>query len=371
MNRARPLAAAGLLLAALVMLPGCMSPRPFDEQAWRRQVAAEDPASLRAPHFDPNTSHYFNPWLPRGHSAWSLLRWRLSRNALPGAEGRAPKLPVVSNAAAYLKDPKAPDSITWAGHATYAIQLGGRVVVTDPMFADAIWWVVKRHAPPAFGTEAVPAGAVVVISHNHYDHLNEPSVRALAAKGAAFVCPLGLAGLLREWGARQVTELDWWQSATVRGVRITSLPVQHWSRRMGMSYDSTLWCGYLIERNGRRVFYGGDSGYFVGFKEFGRLYPGIDAALLGLGAYYPRWFMHYAHMDVAEAMRAFTEMGARYLVPTQWGVFGLGDEPATWPLKEVQDWLKVHPALRGRVEMLPVGGRLMLKSGVVEPKTGG
>lgn len=364
------MAAAGLLLAALVFLSGCLSSKPFDEQAWREKVAAEDAASLRAPHFDPASGRYFNPWLPQEFGLWRLIRWRLSKNALPGAADKAPKLPVVANPARYLKDPSAPNSITWIGHATYAIQLKGRVVLTDPMFDDAIWWVIKRHAPPAFGPEVLPAGTVVLISHNHYDHLNQDSVRALAAKGAVFACPPGLGGILRDWGARKVTELDWWRSAELGGVRITSLPVQHWSRRLGMGYNQSLWCAFLIERGGRRVFYGADSGYFVGFKEYGRLYPGMDAALLGLGAYQPRWFMHYAHMDLPEVMRAFAELGARYLVPTQWGVFGLGDEPASWPLKEMRDWLAAHHDLRGRVKMLPVGGRLMLDSGEVGPKAG-
>ena len=355
-----------LILAALFMLAGCMTPPSFDEDAWRGQVAAEDPAKLHAPHYDAQSGGYFNPWLPQEkRGVGDLMRWRLSSNPLSGVQ--APDLPRVDNPAAYLKDRTAPDSITWAGHATYAIQLGGQVLLTDPMFADDIWWVVGRKAPPAFGPKSLPADAVVLISHNHYDHLNEDSVRPLAEKGLVFVCPLGLGDILREWGAKEVVELDWWQSVSMCGVRITSLPVQHWSRRLGMEHNTSLWCGFMLEQGGRKVFYGADSGYFVGFAEYGRLYPDMDAALLGMGAYEPRWFMHYAHMDVAETMLAFEQLGARFWVPTQWGVFALGDEPATWPLKQARDWLKQHPDLKDHLKMLPVGGRLMLATKAEEP----
>lgn len=116
----------------------------------------------------------------------------------------------------------------------------------------------------------------------------------------------------------------------------------------------------MIERGGRRIFYGADSGYFIGFKEIGRRFPGMDAALLGVGAYEPRWFMHYSHMDIAETLRAFVELGARQLIPTQWGVFDLGDEPVAWPAEDLRRQAQKQPELAGRVEIMPVGGRLIL-----------
>jgi L-ascorbate metabolism protein UlaG (beta-lactamase superfamily) len=344
------------LLAAALAGAGCLTPPGFDEQAWRDQVAAQDPAALRAPHRDPETGAFFNPWNRQEKPWWDLWRWFLSADSAPEDIPDQP-VPVVANSGEYLADPAAPPSLTWIGHASYALQWGGPVVVTDPFFGPRAA-VVGRRAPPAFGPEKIPDGAVVVISHNHYDHLDAESVAALGPR-VRFLCPLGLKGILEEMGAVQVIELDWWQSVEIEGARFTCLPAQHWSRRFGQGLNQSLWCAWLIERDGRRVFYGGDSGYFVGFKEFGRLWPGIDIALMPVGAYLPRWFMHYAHMDPAEVLAASRELGARVVVPTQWGVLELGDEPASWPAEALAQ-LAAQSDWRGRVVLLPVGGRMGL-----------
>ena len=347
-----------LLLVVVLGFTGLgLAPLPFDEAAWRRKVESCRPRLLRATHRD-EQGRFFNPWLRQQRSLWRLVRWRLSRNSLDTGGQAPPPAPRVANPGSYLKDPKAPASLTWVGHATFVIQWGGQVVVTDPFFSRRAL-VVERLVPPAFGPQAIPAGAVVLISHNHYDHLDADSVAALGER-VLFLCPRGLGPLIREMGGRRVRELDWWQSLEVGGTRFTFLPLQHWSRRLGQSYNQSLWGGWLLQRGGRKIFYGGDSGYFVGFKEFGRLFPGIEVALLPVGAYQPRWFMHYAHMDVAEALRAFSELGARIMVPTQWGVLKLGDEPASWPVVELRRALARRPKLRERVKILPVGGRLLL-----------
>jgi len=348
-----------LLLAALLLAAGCLSPKPFDEQAWQKTVAATDPAKLHAPHRDAQ-GLFFNPWLPQEHSNWDVLRWWLSTSSLGDLKDQDYSVPTVPNHGAYLRDAKAPATLTWVGHATYVVQWGGQVVAIDPFFSDSAA-VVGRKAPPAFGPQALPRGVVVLISHNHYDHLDSEAVAALGDKAALFLCPLGLGDLLREMGAKRVKELDWWQSAQVGGSRFTFLPAQHWSRRLGQGYNQSLWGSWMLERGGETIYYGGDSGYFKGFKEFGRRWPGIDLALLGTGAYQPRWFMHYAHMDVAELFKAFADLGARRLVPTQWGALKLGDGPAAWPAREIRQYVDKHPQWQGRVLLLPVGGRAALE----------
>lgn len=352
-----------MLLAALALglaaSSCCLQPLPFDEEAWRQKVEATDPAKLHAPHQRPDGT-FFNPWLPQERRVGELLRWWASSNSLPQLEGKKFVTPTVPNDGAYLGDPQAPDSLTWVGHATYVLQLGGKVIITDPWFSDSVALVRDRLTPPAFGPEAIPRGSLVLISHNHYDHLDADSVAALAKRDATFVCPLGLGGLLREMGAKKVRELDWWQEVVVEGSRLVCLPAQHWSRRLGQSYNQSLWCSWLIERGGKRIYYGGDSGYFKGFKEIGRRWPGIQVALIGIGAYIPRWFMHYAHLNVPEMFEAFADLKAKLLVPTQWGVLKLGDEPAAWPAQEIREYIQRRPKLRGQVELLPVGGRLLL-----------
>ncbi len=392
-RRGRPPSAwlASLLLALAMSLGGCLPPRHFDEEAWRRQVASEKVADLYAPHQDPQ-GRFFNPWQPREHSWWNLIYWLLSANSLGDRRGQAPEVPRQANDGAYLalpvasvpnisarpqREPPTPaegiaptdplsasrgrqaPGITWIGHATFAVQLGGPPVITDPFFGPRAG-PARRQVPPAFGPEKVPAGAVALISHNHYDHLDAFSVAALGDR-VIFLCPLGLKTLLGELGARQVRELDWWQSLTIEGTTFTCLPAQHWSLRLGQGYNMSLWCSWLIERGGRRVFFSGDSGYFIGFGEIGRRYPGIDAALISVGAYLPRWFMHYAHLDPAEALAAARDLGAKALVPGHWGAVQLGDEPLAWVLGDLKAASRQRPPTANpQLTILPVGGRLSL-----------
>ncbi len=348
-----------LVLAAALptLLGGCLAPAPFSEATWRARVEATRVEDLEAQHRDA-AGRFFNPWLPMNRSRTDFWRWTLSRNSSDGdGAGRKPA-PAVANDGAYLRDPAQPPSLTAVGHATFVLQWGGQVVVTDPFFSRRAG-LPSRLVPPAFGPEAIPDGAVVLLTHNHYDHLDAASVEALASR-CRFLCPLGLGGFVRRHGAREVRELDWWQTAEIDGTTFTFLPAQHWSRRFGMDFNETLWGAWLIERDGRKVFFGGDSGYFKGFREFGRRYPGIDVALIGVGAHAPRWFMHYAHMDIPESVRAFRELGARLLVPTQSGVLALGDEPVSQPALDLERAAAADPWLGERLRILPVGGRLFL-----------
>lgn len=353
---ARPLAwLAACLLAAVLM--GCLPARPFDEESWRRQVEAAPTQALYAPHRD-GDGRFFNPWAPREHDWRSLIYWLLAKNSLGAQAQEAPPTPRVDNDGAQLAGPAA-RGITWVGHASFVVQLGGPPVITDPFFGEYAG-PARRVVPPAFGPEKLPAGSVALISHNHYDHLDEPSVAAMGGR-AVFLAPLGLGELLGQMGARQVHELDWWQSITVEGTTFTCLPAQHWSLRMRQGYNKSLWCAWLIERDGRRVFFGGDSGYFMGYREIGRRYPGIEVALLSVGAYLPRWFMHYAHLDPAEAVQAARDLGARRLLPGHWGSLKLGDEPVGWLPGELARLEQQRPPQANpQITILPVGGHLPL-----------
>lgn len=360
------LAALSALILLSVGITGCMAPRPFDEDAWKAKVEAEDVSALYTPHRRPDGS-FFNPWLPEDRPWWSFWRWVLSNNSLGPIADQNPATSVVENNGAYLSNQAAPDSLTWVGHATFVVQWSGQIVVTDPFFSEYAA-VVKRNVPPAFGTKAIPDGAIILISHNHYDHLDSDSLKALAPRAGLVLCPLGLGEFLRGVGAKQVRELDWWQSVEINGSRFTCLPTQHWSRRFGQSYNQTLWCAWLMERDNKKIFYGADGGYFIGYREFGRRFPNIDIALLPMGAYYPRWFMHYAHMNLPEVMQAFSDLKARLMVPMQWGVMDLGDESAAWPRVELERYLDKQPELKDRVKILPVGGRLLLGNKGHNPK---
>lgn len=345
----------GAVLAAA--LGGCLPPRSFSEHDWKSAVEDTRTSDLYAHHVD-EEGRYFNPWMPQDRSVWAFWRWVLSSNSTEAYAKESGPASRVPNTGDYLLHAGEPSTLTHVGHATFAVQWGGQVVVTDPFFSHRAA-VVARLVPPAFGPDRVPEGAVVLISHNHYDHLDADSVEVLADR-VTFLCPLGIGDYLRKLGAVSVRELDWWESSEIGGTRFTALPAQHWSRRFRMGTNETLWCSWMLERGGSKIYYGADSGYFKGFREYGRRFPGIEVALLGIGAYEPRWFMHYAHMNIPEVLRAFEDLGAGILVPTQWGVLELGDEPAGWPAVELRRAVEQDPALRDRVSILPVGGRLVL-----------
>jgi N-acyl-phosphatidylethanolamine-hydrolysing phospholipase D len=285
--------------------------------------------SLYAPHQE--RGRFFNPWRRATARRRDLLRWKLERN--PYDKRTPPRVPVVTNDGAYLADPGAPDSITWVGHSTFAVQDGGEVFLTDPHFGPRAL-LPRRHSPPGIPIAAVPHHAFAVLSHNHYDHLDAWSVARLPP-GVDWYVPLGLGGWFRRHrrpaeGA-EVRELDWWQSVQRGRWTLTCLPAQHWSNRLDSGRNSTLWCSWLLDSGRRRYYFAGDTGYFPGFAEIGRRFAPIDVAFLPIGAYEPRWFMAYVHMDPAGAWRAFLDLGARWLIPMHWGTFDLTNEPIDLP----------------------------------------
>lgn len=309
--------------------------REFDERAWGEKVQAADPKQLRAPHY--RDGRFFNPWMPMeeigGFSRF--LRWKLSSKQDYTERERAFLPAVLSGAGERIRSlPKDRDFILWIGHASFLIRLNGEIWLTDPMFSERAL-LPKRRTPPALTAEEIcRLGAKrinVVISHNHYDHLDKKSILALPADTRVFV-PRGLKDFMTGLGKTSVVEMDWWEEIDCgNGIRLACLPMQHWSRRIHQGKNRTLWASFLIITPESSVYFAGDSGYFIGYREIGRQFPGIDYVLMPTTAYHPRWFMHYAHMNIEEAIDAFNDLKARYFIPTQWGAFDLGDEPAGFP----------------------------------------
>lgn len=313
-----------------------------------------DPATLYAPHGEPGK--FFSPWQPFNTKPWDILRWKL-RGKGPYDRKTPPRIPVVENDGAYLKDHGQPPSLTWVGHSTFAIQDGGDVIVTDPHWG-ARALVPPRLSPPGIPLSAVPPEACVVLSHNHYDHLDSWTVKRLPP-GLPWFVPLGLGDWLRKRGVRQVTELDWWQSASHGRWTLTCLPAQHWSNRISMGRNASLWASWLLDSGSRRWYFGGDSGYFHGFAEIGRRFS-PDVALLPIGAYEPRWFMRYQHMDPREAVQAFRDLGARWMAGMHWGTFDLTDEPVDLAPRVLEQVLREESLDPERVRALAVGERWIL-----------
>jgi N-acyl-phosphatidylethanolamine-hydrolysing phospholipase D len=327
-----------LILSLTTVLSACvMTPPSFDETAWKAAVAGQESAKLYAPNF--RNGAFFNPWMPMQEKHFrEFMRWRFSKRA-QYSEAENTYLPtVIPNLNDRIEKAAHNDYIAWIGHATFLIRVQGVYWLTDPIFSKRAL-LPSRKTPPALELDfikKITEPLHVIISHNHYDHLDKASIRALP-KHARIYVPTGLKAYVQTLHDGEVREMGWWERIDFEdGMSITSLPAQHWSRRIGQDFNTTLWASYLLKTPRVSIYYGGDSGYFVGFREIGRRYPGIDFALIPLTAYHPRWFMHYAHMNAVESIQAFDDLGARYFIPTQWGTFQLGDNPPGYPVMDLK-----------------------------------
>lgn len=311
----------------------------------------EDPASLYAPHGE--IGAFFNPWAPFPHRWTNLLWWFLTPN--PFDKSGAPVLPVVPNDGSSFSGRESSASVTWIGHATVAVHDEADVFLTDPHWGKRAL-VVSRHTPPGVPLEAIPADAFAIVSHNHYDHLDSETIERLPASMSWYV-PLGLAAWVRDHGPERVVELDWWQSARHGRWTITCLPAQHWSRRIGQGTNETLWCSWLVDSGARRYFHAGDSGYFHGYREFGRRFGPIDVAFLPIGAFEPRGFMRYQHMNPTDAILAARDLRAKDWIAIHWGAFDLANEPLDYPPKALATAMDEVGADASRAHVLAVGER--------------
>ncbi|MCP4137453.1 MAG: hypothetical protein GY754_41180 [bacterium] len=321
------------LFTVLLFILSCSSDsNRFDEKQWQTDVNSQDRKKLYTKHVEDDT--FFNPWNPeKGRGCCTIVKWRFtfSKPYSPEEDSHLPK--VIPNPLERIRALGNKDFILWVGHNTFLIRINGTYWITDPNFA-GYTVLLKRKTPPGISIDEIKKltnKINIVISHNHYDHLNEESIKDLSSIASAFV-PLGLENIMHHCGIKSIHELDWWQELPVApSFKLLCLPAQHWSLRVGHTRNSSLWAAFLLKTENLSIFIGGDSGYFIGYKEFGDKLGSIDYALLPTTAYHPRWFMHYSHMNVNEALLAFKDLKARFFIPTQWGTFHLGDEPPGFP----------------------------------------
>jgi N-acyl-phosphatidylethanolamine-hydrolysing phospholipase D len=240
---------------------------------------------------------------------------------------------------------------TWIGHATTLVQAGGLNVLTDPIFsrrASPLRFAgPARIHPPGLGLAELPHIDVVVISHNHYDHLDRDSIVALSRQAGGpplFLTPLGLNSWLHGLQITNAVELDWWQHHAHRGVDFHCTPAQHWSGRGVHDRDQTLWCAWAVLGADCHWFFSGDTGYSEDFADTRRFFAsqqtqelggGFDLALIAVGACLPRWFMRLQHVDLNEAVQVHLDLGAKRSLGVHWGTFSLADEPLDQPLHEL------------------------------------
>jgi L-ascorbate metabolism protein UlaG (beta-lactamase superfamily) len=222
------------------------------------------------------------------------------------------------------------DSITWLGHAAFLLRIEGRRVLLDPYlgeYAGPFSSGPRRFVAPALSASELPPIDVVVVSHNHYDHLCEPTIRALAqGDQPVVVAPLGLGAFFRRRGFRNVRELDWEQGTEVAGLAVTALPAIHWSKRPPFDRNRSLWASFAIAGGSRKVWFAGDTAAGPVFEDIGRRFGPFDAALLPIGAYEPRSIMAAHHCNPEEAVAIGLAMRAERLIAMHWGTVVLTDE---------------------------------------------
>ncbi len=309
-------------------------------------VVKQSSSAPSEPHHAPN-GRFRNPWPgPEMPGFSSILRWTIER-ARAGrlgfrARGTPPQaVPPVAPA------PRAPEDecrITWIGHSTFLLQVGGINVLTDPMFGERASPVrfagPRRLAPPGLALDALPPIDLVLQSHDHYDHFDDGSIRALARRSPSTVwcTPLGLAARLRERGVRRTVECDWLGTASpLTAIRVACVPARHFSGRSLTDRNTTLWCGWTLTAGSHRVYFVGDSAFHPDFEAIGRREGPFDAVLMPIGAYDPRWFMSAVHMNPEEAVTAFAALRSAHpahpsvMVAMHWGTFVLTDEPVDEP----------------------------------------
>ncbi|XP_055332788.1 N-acyl-phosphatidylethanolamine-hydrolyzing phospholipase D-like [Paramacrobiotus metropolitanus] len=246
-------------------------------------------------------------------------------------------------------NPDGRPKVTWIGHATVVLQMDGITVLTDPIFSDRCSPVQfvgnKRYRPPACGIDALPAIDAVVISHNHYDHLDLGSVRQLNARFGEklrWYVPEGTAQWMRGNGCENVVEMNWWDENILPGTDVTFAftPSQHWCKRTAFDYCKQLWGSWCVISPKHRFFFGGDTGYCVGFKEIGDVYGPFDISAIPIGAYEPRWFMKFAHVNPEEAVKIHIDIKSRKSLGIHWGTFILTTEYFMDPPEKLKEALE-------------------------------
>lgn len=312
-----------LFLGLLITLPACSS-SPYQ----------------KSDHFD--GEKFFNPGVQVNKGLLQVLKWQWQGGKKDWPEW----IPNQVKPQLDLKISNQEASLTYVNHATHLIQLPGMTILTDPIFSKRAspfsWAGPKRHRDPGLSIEQLPQVDLVLISHNHYDHMDLPSIQEIAKRfNPTFLVPLGNKKIIEKAGAQKVIELDWWQHMEIgNGGKVHVVPVQHWSARTPFDTNECLWSGFVIQANGLNLYFGGDTGYGPHFVETKKRLGIMDVSILPIGAYEPRWFMKEQHMNPEEAIQAHLDLESQFSIGTHFGTFQLTNEGVDDPVLELKNGLK-------------------------------
>lgn len=268
-------------------------------------------------------------------SIWEIvLDWfAVSENATPSA-----KLPeLVPDIAEFVKQSEH-TKLIWLGHSSFLLNISGTIVLVDPIFSPSaapLNFLMPRFQPAVVLLEQLPAIDVILISHDHYDHLDRQSVQYFADKQTQFVTPLGVGVHLKRWGIAQsqIVEKNWWESHAVAGIEFTAAPAQHFSGRDGINKNETLWASWILISDQSRLYFSGDSGYDIHFKEIGTRFGPFDLSIMENGQYDEAWSA--VHMFPKETLQAHKDVKAKRLMPVHWGMFEMAYHPWYEPVERL------------------------------------
>ena len=290
-----------LIILTLILLGGCMSP------------------SQKYSNLDPSKG-------AKKFTFWE--RMALMKKVFVDKSERAPttKLPEVKPDLAVFADNAQSLKFIWFGHSTILLHIQGRNVLIDPIFSGAaspVSFLVKRFQPPVLGLTELPAIDLIIISHDHYDHLDKETIKYFSQTQAEFVVPMGVGNHLRDWGVKtaSITELNWNESVEKVGLKLTATPAQHFSGRTFFDGNSTLWASWVIKSPNESVFFSGDTGYNEHFKTIGSEHGPFDYAFIENGQYNERW--RDMHLHPEETIQAMKDLRAKAFIPIHWGMFNL------------------------------------------------
>ncbi|MGB7542283.1 MAG: MBL fold metallo-hydrolase [Burkholderiales bacterium] len=275
-----------------------------------------------------------------------FFKWKLEelRTGAPRPPANNYRFPFAQPDLAFIRSNRGAPGMTWVGHATLLLQIAGVNILTDPHFSGRAspfpFFGPRRKTPPGLALDDLPHIDAVLISHNHYDHLDEESVKRLNAQAGGppqFFVPLGVKPWMQAHGIARAIELDWWESREFMGLAVHFLPVQHWSRRTLFDANRALWGAWAVLHPRLRFIFVGDAGYSKDFRDIQARFGEFDLAAIPIGHYEPRWFMTPQHIDPAQAVRVHQDLAARYSVGVHWGVFELTDEPLDEPPQKLAE----------------------------------
>lgn len=335
-------------------------------------------SAYKNPYYNPNKQHHrpngFDNLEPTPLLQGSEL-WRWYRNNRKKGLPRPPHGGYPTFQKLWVTQPDfnlTGDRVWWLFHSTLLFKFGDQFFLTDPIFSQRCsplqFLGPKRKTNPLFTLEDLPKITAILISHNHYDHLDRNTIRWFIRHHPeiSFIVPLGLKRWFTRLGAKMVTELDWWDQQPftlnqdpLTKVTITALPAHHWSKRTLWDSKRTLWCGYMLTYQGGNHYFAGDTAYFKSITQIGDAFP-INTAFIPIGAYLPRQFMKNQHSSPKEGMRILREVGAEKMVPIHWGTFELANDGLDGALRGLDSWLERTPEFGQRVSILKMGEALPL-----------